>query len=318
LCCIDVIDARRTDLRGASHSGVSGVIGEIAAMVAALSFGLSTVLARRFMGAVAPEAGVLVSIAMNVTVFAAISVLAALRGALPPITGTAVFLFAAGGLAGTLLGRNLSYLSLNRLGASLTVTVRLSNSVFSLLIGLLLLHELPRSLQLLGMVAVTLGLWLGLRPAGPGSDGSVRPTDWLGITLALAAAAAFAFGDTARRAGLHLMPAPVVGAAIGATSALLAHLAWSVFNHDARWPSPAVLRRFDVLASGVLNTVAILLLYIGLQHAPVAIVSVLYNLQVLVVLLTGPVILRGQERLTPWLVAGSVLALLGTTLILIG
>jgi drug/metabolite transporter (DMT)-like permease len=293
------------------------MIGELAALAAALSFGLSTVLARRFMRVVSPEAGVLVSIVMNVVAFGAISVLAAARGALPPLNGGAVALFAGGGLAGTLVGRNLSYLSLNRLGASLTVTVRLSNSVFSLLIGLALLRELPRPLQLLGMVAVTLGLWLGLRPAGRPA-GPVRPADWVGVLLALAAAAAFAFGDTLRRAALQLMPVPVVGAAIGASTAMLAHLTWSVFNHEARWPPPAALRRFDVLASGVFNTVAILLLYVGLQHAPVAIVSVLYNLQVLVVLLTGPMILKGQERLTPWLVAGSLVALAGTTLILAG
>lgn len=293
------------------------MIGELAGLAAAVSFGLSTVLARRFMPAVSPEAGVLVSIVTNVVAFGVASVAMAMGGLLPPIAPWSLVLFVSGGLLGTLVGRNLSYQSLSRIGASLTVTVRLSNGIFSLLIGFVLLREFPRLLQLLGMAGVTLGLWLSVQSDDP-PDGVRRQVDPGGVLMALASAAAFALGDTARRAGLHLTPAPIVGAAIGATAAMLAHLVWSVFNRAARWPPGAALRRFDVGASAILNTAAILLLYIGLQHAPVAIVSVLYNLQVLVVLLTGPLVLRGQEQLTAKIAMGALVALAGATLILIG
>jgi drug/metabolite transporter (DMT)-like permease len=138
------------------------------------------------------------------------------------------------------------------------------------------------------------------------------------VLLAVASAAAFALGDTSRRTGLMLTPAPVFAAAVGASTALAAHLGWSVFHHAARWPSPAGLRRFDLLASAALNTVAILLLYVSLGRAPVAIVSVLYNLQVLVVLLAGPLILGEQEALTRPLVVGTLVALAGTAFILLG
>jgi drug/metabolite transporter (DMT)-like permease len=99
---------------------------------------------------------------------------------------------------------------------------------------------------------------------------------------------------------------------------MLAHLIWSVFNRNARWPSTTDLRRVDVLGSAVLNTIAIILLYTGLLRAPVAIVSVLYNLQVLVVLVAGPALLRDQEPMTAWVAAGALVALVGTTLILMG
>jgi drug/metabolite transporter (DMT)-like permease len=293
------------------------MIGELAGLAAAVSFGLSTVLARRFMPVVPPGAGVLVSIVANVIAFGIASVVLAIGGVLPPIAPWSLVLFASGGLLGSLIGRNLSYLSLNRLGASLTVTVRLSNGIFSLLIAFVVLREFPGVPQLLGMVIVTLGLWLSVQPDAP-PGGVRRRVDPGGVLMALASAAAFALGDTVRRAGLHLTPAPIVGAAIGATAAMLAHLAWSIFNHAARWPPGAALRRFDIQASAVLNTVAILLLYVGLQHAPVAIVSALYNLQILVVLLAGPLVLRGQERLTAKIVAGALVALAGATLILIG
>jgi drug/metabolite transporter (DMT)-like permease len=216
------------------------------------------------------------------------------------------------------VGRNLSYQSMERLGATLMTSIRLSNSVFTLLLGYVLLHELPRPWQLAGLVLVTVGLWLSLRPARRLDVRLPRIINPAGVVMAVASAAAFAFGDTARRLGLKITPAPVFGAAIGASTALLAHLAWGVFRHSARWPSGQVLRRLDLIASAVFNTMAILLLYMGLQRAPVATVSVLYNLQVLVVLLLSPVILRGQETLTGWLIAGTCVALAGTVLILLG
>ncbi|MDR7522949.1 MAG: EamA family transporter [Armatimonadota bacterium] len=291
--------------------------GELAALAAAVSFGMSIVLARRFMVAVPPEAGVLVSIAVNVVVFTALLIGAGLTGRLPPIHPWSVGLFVVGGLAGTLVGRNLSYASIGRLGASLATTVRLSNSIFTLLTGFLLLQELPRPQQLAGLVAVTLGLWISLRPSG--TEGAPhRSADLRGVAMALGGAAAFALGDTARRAGLQLTPAPVLGAAVGACTALAAHLVWSVFHRPARWPQAALLWRFDLLGSAVMNTAAILLLYVGLRYAPVAIVSVLYNLQVLVVLLASPLLLRGRERITAWLVLGALVALGGTALILMG
>lgn len=298
------------------------MIGEVAALGAAVAFGMSTILARHFMDAVTPEAGVLVSIVTNALVFVLLTVIAAALGLLPPVDPVAIGLFAAGGLAGTLLGRNLSYQSIDRLGASLSVTIRLSNSIFSLLLGFMLLRELPRLWQLGGLVLVTAGLWLSLRPAqrpaGQRAGEAAGAADLSGVLMALGSSAAFALGDVARRAGLNITPAPVLGAAVGACSALTAHLLWSIFRPSARWPPLPALRRFDMLGSAILSTAAIILLYLGLRHAPVAIVAVLYNLQVLVVLVVGPMILRGQERVTVWLAAGALVALIGTVLILFG
>ncbi|MDQ7858818.1 MAG: DMT family transporter [Armatimonadota bacterium] len=292
------------------------MIGELAALASALAFGFSTILARRFMGEVAPEAGVLVSIVVNVTVFVGLSVLAATGGQLALLRLEAVALFVAGGLAGTLVGRNLSYQSIGRIGASLSVTIRLSSAVFTLLIGYLVLREFPRASQLWGTAAVLLGLWVSLRPAAaPAGRG---PADPRGVLLALASAVAFAVGDVARRAGLAITPVPVFGAAVGASVALGAHLLWGRVHRAARWPSRAVLLRGDVAGSALLNTAAILCLYVGLRHAPAAIVSVLYNLQVLVVLVAGPIVLKSREPLSGWVAAGAALALAGTTLILAG
>lgn len=293
------------------------MIGELAALAAALSFGISTVLARRFMVEVTPEAGVLVSIAGNVFVFSALLAVAALSGMLPPIEPVSILLFAAGGIAATLLGRNLAYQAIRRLGPALSTAIRLSNSIFTLMFGYLFIGELPRPLQVAGLVAVTVGLWVSLWPGPRGGRAGPRALDPVGVAMALAGAASFALGDTARRFGLLLTPAPILGAAVGAATALLAHLSWSAFQRSARWPTGRSWLRADLLGSALFNTMAILLLFIALGRAPVAIASVLYNLQALVVLIASPVLLRGQETITIWIVLGTLIALGGTTLILL-
>jgi drug/metabolite transporter (DMT)-like permease len=269
------------------------------------------------MAAVPPESGVLVSISLNVMVFVALTLAAVWTGRLPPVHPTSIALFVAGGLAGTLVGRNLTYMSIERLGPAMSTSVRLTNSVFGLLFGLVLLRELPRTWQVIGLVIVTVGLWVGIWARERATTRAAGGADATGLLQALASSAAFGVGDTLRRMGLGLTPSPVLGAAVGASAALLAHLLWSTRRHSARWPRGAPLRRADLWGSAVCNTAAILLLLTGLRHAPVATVSVLYNLQVLVVMLAGPLMLRGQEAMPPGFVVGTGLSLAGTALILL-
>lgn len=90
--------------------------GELASRSAALAFGISTVLARRFMRAISPESGALVSIATNATVFLLLTLWMIWRGLLPAVHPASIGLFVLGGLAGTLVGRNLTYVGIERLG----------------------------------------------------------------------------------------------------------------------------------------------------------------------------------------------------------
>jgi drug/metabolite transporter, DME family len=295
------------------------VIGELAALVSALAFGTNAVLARRFMLAGgAPEAGVLVSIILNVVVYGALALVVALRGGLPPIAPSSILWFILGGLLGSVVGRNLSFYSIKRLGPSRSTTIRLSNVAFALIFGVILLRELPHPMQIAGMVVVTFGLYVCLRSSSWRTAASGGHIDGAGVLFALAGGAAFALGDIARRGGMVLTPSPLLGAVIGAVAALIAHLTWSVFRVSARLPWGPMLYNADLWGSAAATTLAVLLLWIGLRYAPVAVVTVLYNLQVLVVLLMSPLLLRGQEAITGWLVIGTGLALVGTALILFG
>jgi drug/metabolite transporter (DMT)-like permease len=303
-------------------------LGEIAAIASALAFGLTNLFAKRSMGAgVSPEASVLATIVLNAAAYGLLAAITAWRGALPPIQPRAVLWFAAGGLAATLVGRNMSFFSIGRLGPSRASTIRLSTVAFALLFGLLLLGELPRPVQIAGIAVVSFGLWISLRPISSRSDSGLAAgaagrgdavRDAAGVFSAFGGAAAFALGDVARRGGLALMPSPVLGAAVGAAAALMAHAGWAAVRTSARLPRGAALRNRDLWATAVCSTCAVLLVWIALHHTQVAIVSVLYHLQVLFVFLLSPLLLPGQEAVTRWLALGTGLALAGTVMIVLG
>jgi drug/metabolite transporter (DMT)-like permease len=289
--------------------------GEALALIAALAFALSIVYSRRFMvpahsgGPVAPEVGVFVSMLCNVVVFGGLAAWDVARGSLRLLTPAAVLFFVLGGVAGTFFGRNLAYQSVLRIGPARSTAIRLSNTLFAVLIGLALLRELPRMAQLGGAALVTAGLWLVV---GRERHQGVR-VDGLGVLAALGAAVAFALGDSFRRAGLSLTPSPILGAAIGAVVALLVQASWLRVGRLSR----RAMGNRDVVISALANTAAILLLFLALRRSPVANVSALYNLQVLLVILLSRWLLS-REPIRARVIAGSVICLLGSLAILLG
>lgn len=293
--------------------------GEGYALVAAFAFALSTVFTRRFTVGSAgraparPEVGVLVSLSTDLLLFGALAAADVGRGVAAALTAESVVLFVVGAVVASMLGRNLAYLSVKQVGAARSTAIRLCNTVFSAAVGWVWLRELPRFWQAAGALLVTVGLWLVVTEREGWSEG----VNWAGVATAVGAALAFALGDTARRAALHITPSPPLGAFVGACAALPAQL---LYLRPWRWRREALhqVRRPDVLGSGFFNTLALLLLFFAFQRTPVANAAALYNLQVLLVILLGRWMLRGEDPAGPRLVAGSALAVAGAGLVLWG
>lgn len=293
--------------------------GEGYALLAAFAFALSTVFTRRFAvgsgGRVParPEVGVLVSLTTDLLLFGGLAAGEVQRGAAARLTAESVVLFMAGAVVASMLGRNLAYVSVKQVGAARSTAIRLCNTLFSAAVGWVWLKDLPRPWQAAGAVMVTVGLWLVVTEREGWSEG----VNWAGVATAVAAALAFALGDTARRAALHITPSPPLGAFVGVCAALPAQV---LYLRPWRWWQEALdqVRRPDVLGSGLFNTVALLLLFFAFQRTPVANAAALYNLQVLLVIPLGRWLLRGEDPAGPRLVAGSALAVAGAGLVLWG
>ncbi|MCS7173021.1 MAG: DMT family transporter [Armatimonadetes bacterium] len=293
--------------------------GEGFALLAAFAFALSAVYTRRFTTGAGgrppapPEIGVLASLLGDLTTFGILAVGELARGRSQPLRPESVALFLTAGLVASMLGRNLAFLSVKQIGAGRSTAVRLSNTVFSAVVGWVWLRDLPRPLQLVGIVLVTVGLWVVVTER----EGWEQNTNWAGILTAVSAALAFAVGDTARRAGLLITPSVPLSGFLGACAAIPAQL---VLLRPWHWPEAIWrhLRRPDVLASGGFNSVALLLLTAAVHRTPVANAAALYNLQVLLVIALGRWMLRGEDPGGLRLVVGSATAVAGAALVLGG
>ncbi len=293
--------------------------GEGYALLAAAAFALSTVFTRRFAvgskgrPAVRPEIGVLVSLTTDLLLFGGLAWWELRRGAVAQLTGQSVALFMVGAVVASMLGRNLAYRSVQQVGAARSTAIRLCNTLFAAAVGWVWLRDLPRPWQVGGALMITVGLWLVVSER----EGWSERHSWAGVATAVGAALAFALGDTARRAALHITPSPPVGAFVGVCAALPAQV---VYLRPWRWPRETFRQvwRVDVLGSGLFNTVALLLLFFAFQRTPVANAAALYNLQVLLVIVLGRWMLRGDDPSGPRLVAGSTLAVVGAALVLWG
>ncbi|MDR5710510.1 MAG: DMT family transporter [Armatimonadota bacterium] len=293
--------------------------GEGFALLAAFAFALSAVYTRRFTTGVGgrppapPEIGVLASLLGDLTTFGALAVGELARGKGQLLRPESVALFLTAGLVASMLGRNLAFFSVKQIGAGRSTAVRLSNTVFSAAVGWVWLRDLPRPMQLVGIVLVTVGLWVVVTER----EGWERDTNWAGVLTAVSAALAFAVGDTARRAGLLITPSVPISGFLGACAAIPAQL---ILLRPWRWPE-AIWRhllRPDVLASGGFNSVALLFLTVAVHRTPVANAAALYNLQVLLVIALGRWMLRGEDPGGLRLVMGSATAVAGAALVLGG
>ncbi|MCL6498437.1 MAG: DMT family transporter [Firmicutes bacterium] len=293
--------------------------GEGYALLAAFAFALSTVFTRQFaVGSggrppVRPEVGVLVSLSTDLVLFGSLAAAELRRGAGAQLTWQSALLFMVGAVVASMLGRNLAYVSVQQAGAGRSTAIRLCNTLFAAAVGWVWLHDLPRPWQVVGALLITTGLWLVVTER----EGWVEGASWMGVATAVGAAAAFALGDTARRAALHVTPSLPLGAFVGVCAALPAQL---LYLRPWRWPRESLRHvwRPDVLGSGFFNTVALLLLFFAFQRTPVANAAALYNLQVLLVIVLGRWMLRGEDPGGGRLVLGSVLAVVGAGLVLWG
>jgi drug/metabolite transporter (DMT)-like permease len=224
---------------------------------------------------------------------------------LEALTPVAVLAFALGGLAGTAVGRRWVYESVNLLGPARATSIRSSAPVITSLLALVLLHEPITIERWLAILAVVVGAalvsWTG--------EGGAR--GWLGRGVAYSLAAAFLYGvrPLVVKVGLEEANLPLAAALIGALAALAYTLAFENRSQLRGTRLDAAFAWF--LLSGLFQALGVTALTFGLSEGDVSVVYSIAASAPLFTLVFSGVILRGIERITPQLVMGTVLTVLG-------
>ena len=139
------------------------------------------------------------------------------------------------------------------------------------------------------------------------------------IGRVLATGAALAYGSSAVliRVGVADMAPPLVGAALAMLSGTLVLALVGIGNPESslRQKKRAVV---FLLLAGVLGGFGVLSSFLALSMAPVVIVNPLQSINPLFTLLWAHLFLGQLEKITPRLVLGTLIVVIGITLITIG
>lgn len=278
---------------------------KLLALVTAISFGLNPVTLKLGFGKGGrPDTAMIIGLVVAVPLYFAILPLAGgLHAEL--ITAAALFGYILGGLFGTGIGRRWLYIAIDRIGASPATAIKNSAPVISALLAAVVYQEPVTPIRWAAIISIVVGV--GLVTWKPGSG--VRHWFDIGTAAAIGAAISYGVRPLFLKFGLEAADLPLTAAFVGATAALVYAL---VVGDRSGLLSAHREPAFGLfLFSGVLQAIGFLALTLGLSGGEVSVVYPVTASAPLFTLGFTALLLRGQERLTPQIVVGAVLVVLG-------
>lgn len=137
------------------------------------------------------------------------------------------------------------------------------------------------------------------------------------LYIPILAALCFGLVDPIRKLGIDLLDSPILGAAIGSTTALVCLTILMVYKGKVSFSIKEKGSIYFVI-SGLIYSLALVALFFALRFGRVVFVTPLTGTAPLFVLLFSHIILKGIEKVTPFLVIGGILIVTGSILVTIG
>lgn len=254
----------------------------------------------------------------------------------PPLNALGIIYFMASGVSAPFFGRIFSISAIQRIGATRSSTLRLSDTFFTMFIAVLFLKD-PLSLRsALGIILLALGVILIINekktdpetaPVAATTDREKKNAPWEfmgvlkninpGFFFGLASAFFFALGGIFRELGVEQVPSAILGATVSTGVAFLTNGVTAYLSGELRrpWDFPPISAMFFALA-GISSTVGMLAFFLALTAgASISITSALKNLSPLVTLFLSWIFLRRFERITGRLVLSLFIVMAGAYLI---
>jgi uncharacterized membrane protein len=233
-----------------------------------------------------------------------------------PLDTVALLSFVCAGLVGTVLGRAFQYAAIERIGASRCEPVKASQPLHAALLAVVFLGESLSLVVFGGIVLIVVGVALISRVSTRRFEREYDHVSWRGLALPLAAAFCFGVEPIFAKIGIAAGTPPLIGLAIKTVAATIVFTAY--LRARTALPTSFLLTSTSMrwyVAAGVANTLFLLVYYLALSVAPVALVVPLTQTSLLFVLVLSVAFLRHLERVTPRLVVATVLVLVGTVLV---
>ena len=275
------------------------------ALGGALFSGLATIWIRQGLRGSDPYTGFFVNVVVG-TVSLWTAVIA--TGGLGHVSPRGALFFMCAGLIGTVGGRLLRFVSIEKVGASIAAALINLNPFVSTALAIVLLGESITVPIVIGTAVIVAGTTLL-------SLGGKRLGFRLSL-LALPILSAVCFGVVAvlRKLGLSDTSA-VVGSAINVTTALVAYSAFLIASGRVEVMVCRGRSLAYFAAAGLAENMGVFMNVVALGMGRVSVVTPLYGTAPIFVLILAPLFLRDVERLTTRVVVGTLLIVSGVYLI---
>jgi drug/metabolite transporter (DMT)-like permease len=282
----------------------------ILAFLSAAFLGTGVALTQFGLRTVHPLSGAAISIPSFTLCFILISPFL-LRG--ETIVWAAVPIFAVVGLVFPAAVTLLSFASNRSLGPVVTSALGNLAPLFSVALAIAILHEPLRFVQLVGLVTAVLGVFIITVTR------TADMRDWRTWALLLPLTAALLRGIIPPfiKIGLEIWPSPIAAGLTGYIFSTITVLVVERVRNGHFIVRGPLSGRLWFAVTGICNGIGTLLLYAAVGAGPVTLVAPLIATYPLVTMGVGALVLA-NVRITARLVVGSVLAVCGVVLILIG
>ncbi len=239
----------------------------------------------------------------------------------------AFWMFLGAGVFATYFGRWFFYEAVIRFGPSRASVFQISSPLFTALMAWVLLGERLSLLVALGMVLTVGGLMLvsytpgfftrkaAAMPPGEKKPGGILPQSML--LLGMGSSLAYAIGNFLRGSGVREWNEPVLGGFLGAACGLLLHLVFTPAKMQLlqrfRTASRSGIWLYALL--GVFTISGQILGIAAMRYIPLSIATLLTLCTPILVFPLSYLLFKKQDDLTPTVLAGSALALIGIFII---
>jgi drug/metabolite transporter (DMT)-like permease len=273
----------------------------------ALLFSITHILIRRGLVHSNALTGSVISLGTSAVIFCLLLVVLVPLSAL---RNPGIGYFIAGGVFAPAIGQTLGYIGMERIGVARAASIVNTSPIFSSILAVLFLGELWLFQNIVGTCLVILGVVI--LTSGKSADRHWRKRD---LVYPVLAAMVFGISTNLRKAGLTVVPEPLLAAAVTVATAfcallIIVRLRGGMkalrFNPDSsRW----------LFGAALVNSGAILSFFAALNVGQIVRVEPVVACNPLLTLLWTGIFLRKLETLSGHIIAGALVTVAGTVLV---
>ncbi|RSK53760.1 DMT family transporter [Bacillus canaveralius] len=325
------------------------MLGEILALLAAFSFGCANVMVKKGSTSISDN-GAFLSLLITFSLAGIITLVNGLLRSWAHLTANGIWWFILAGVLTAFLGRSLLFTSIQHLGSVRASAIKRLNPLFTVLIGVLFLHEPLNSVIITGMIFVFASSAVLMiesmtlyKNANKEVAATTQPNEkttlenehesrrnlwvrWIqliasfGYIYGVVSALAYSIGYVVRKEGLNEIPDPFFGTTVGAFIGVLIFLIFSLFKQRYRESIRSTFSSFQpwLFGAGTATSLGQILYFSALTVSGVSQVSVIASTDVIITLLLSSLVFKTHEAITKTVIFASVIAMIGAGLIAVG